>query len=534
MALGVGTLLAGTAGCDAFFGTAVGGIGEPCASNRKCREPLVCNGDNICSIPGVDGGARDRGAGDRAVADREGTDHALADRSTPDRWSSDRWSPDRWSSDRFADAISPDRRNDRAVMVDHPADTVSVDRAPVDVSLVDDGGDDVTASDRLASPDGSALDLPPPADRASDLASQTDPGAPDCPDHQERCAGVCAACPVAGVSEVGCRADLCVALSCVPGYHLCGSSCCAWSYTPVAEGNFGSIRHRPEAVRVAFKNTSSQAEYRILTAPVEAHIASFGEVDQVGRLVLDGDDAWVGINVNDNVRLFHWNGISWSNIGVASPSWSTPSVALNLLGLPRVVVQSSDTWTNALWSRNQTGQWSSQGIVEPGVGPLEGFAALLKLTAPDTAHVLVEATSPIRVRYARQEGSGWLVETVDTGVQLVEISDLVIDGVTGRVHVAYGLDNEVRYAQRLGPDSWQVETVAPYRVHSGGLALFDGQPQLVFCDTMGAVYARLTDRWELSFVADTAASFCEITLDSDGAPHILFRDNDTNMIYHVF
>lgn len=280
-------------------------------------------------------------------------------------------------------------------------------------------------------------------------------------------------------------------------------------------------------------------------------VADDGDVDSPHALVADkmarphivylscdyGSDG--KCSANRKLRYTFWDGDTWRKMVVDSSGAAEAStLALDSDGLAHVTYLKGTTesefelihaaWTGTLWEFDLI---DSGGI---------GSAPVSDVDSSDRPHVVYVKDGDLK--YARWDGSGWRVETVDADFEYaLQRQSFALDQLD-RPHIIYTDKThlDARYAHWTG-DHWEIETIDGFGyITSGAIAIgSNGQPHLCYFDHTNHTlkYARLdASRWSIAPVSPVVSSFsnissntnsdkCEIEVDAADRLTIAFDDN---------
>ena len=234
-------------------------------------------------------------------------------------------------------------------------------------------------------------------------------------------------------------------------------------------------------------------------------------------------------------------GMNWERKTLRGPLASIAGADLALDGMDRPHVVYWDNATTEIWHFVREGtNWAEElvGSAEDGGGTRLALA-LDNLSRP---HMVYQdgPVGSMLVRYTYWNGSAWLNETIDAGMNFGGQVDLALhaDGVA---HVLYATNTdgspweELRYARSNGT-AWDVEVVASkYSIGVGSIELdWAGTPRVSFAEFDGGSNFQLKYAWREfagswpSEVVDTNVATSALALDPTGRPYILYRVRLTN------
>ena len=221
------------------------------------------------------------------------------------------------------------------------------------------------------------------------------------------------------------------------------------------------------------------------------------------------------------------NGTGWTTEHIDSVGYLTyTSIAIDpASGRPRIAYYDNATRSLKLATRDATG-WTNETV---DIVNDPGYAVSLQIDALGHAHVAYGDRDG-RLRYARFNGTGWEIESVDPtawGTWWYGIS-LRLDAAANP-HIAYFNEGGLQYAVRNGT-GWDVSSVDRVPARAVSLALDrSGNPRIgyVLFFSMGAGqevrYAALNGSWSIEVVATNfSLSGASIALNSRGVPAIAY------------
>jgi hypothetical protein len=251
-----------------------------------------------------------------------------------------------------------------------------------------------------------------------------------------------------------------------------------------------------------------------------------------------------------DTAIHYWfnDGFLWlenSPVDVANAG-GYASVAVDSRGLPYVVYY--DLNTEELKYNRQDGLgWLAAPVVIDSDDDVGKYASIaIEEFGPDvTVHVAYFDETNDTLKYARfnQNGGAINIEVVDDSSLVGSYPSLVLDG-SGRPSISYYniKDNNLKYAVRLGSDSWSTGTV----ISSGKVGLFSsldldsaGLPHIAFFDddTDDLIYTWFNGYYWSFEVVDTYDStgwYGSLQLDSNDQPHISYYDHSSQNLKHAF
>jgi hypothetical protein len=214
------------------------------------------------------------------------------------------------------------------------------------------------------------------------------------------------------------------------------------------------------------------------------------------------------------------------------------SIALDTQGRPHISYYVSDIndlrhawWTGHQWQIRTVD--ASVGITRAGEF---NSVALDSLNRPHISYLFWDGVSPgRRLRHAQwTDFQGWVIEEVDTSDSLNFPTTIVLDAAD-RPHISYydTVANVLKYARKDGP-GWHIETVdASGRYNSLGLDS-QGRPHICYSDDpwdsngVDALKYAFWDgtAWQTSIVDASngfwAGAYCVLALDSSDRAHIAY------------
>ena len=188
-----------------------------------------------------------------------------------------------------------------------------------------------------------------------------------------------------------------------------------------------------------------------------------------------------------------------------------------------------------IYASNQTGDWDLTSF---------GYAGMrndIALDATDRVHLVSYARSHA-IFYFRQTDRGWNAEKVDDGSQVVENTALAVDQF-GHLHLCYFTltNNALVYARNEGA-GWQIETVEENVLYSRSLARLalavdnDGFAHVSYYHQNQYSIRYATNRqgsWATTFLhASTHRAGNSIAVDGDGFAHVsLYDEIEKDLLY---
>ncbi len=183
-------------------------------------------------------------------------------------------------------------------------------------------------------------------------------------------------------------------------------------------------------------------------------------------------------------------------------------------------------------SRSEGSLWSYE-VIEDGnsYGPWFGGPMDLEIDRSDKLHVIYQAGEALN--YSRNEGGGWIVETVPGSEGISDEVDLAIDNSSYPHIVHYGYLNGLRYTWK-DDEGWH--TTADFGRWTGmypTLSIDDlGDVHFAYTQN-GLVYARYRgekiESWKLGSGNFYGPSLC---IDSTGSPRISCSNRSSNELYY--
>lgn len=279
---------------------------------------------------------------------------------------------------------------------------------------------------------------------------------------------------------------------------------------------------------------------------VETPEPATGYVDKVS-LALEGTgiphivylDSHTQYLRRDELSHIAWDGVQWTAelITQEGSVGQYNSLAIDASGVAHI---SYFDWSNCdlKYARQTGGGWFLQSVdVQGDVGDHTSIAVDSNGN-PRISYLAQTASWIWLLRVASWDGAAWVIETVDSRPQggiVGRYSSLALDAAD-RPHVAYldfdlfgGMDYNLRYATDDGT-GWVVEVVAEqgYAGAEASLRLdSQGRPHVSYADQGGVGYAwRTSSGWQVTHVDAFEDAVIEagmggcLALDSEGRPHI--------------
>jgi hypothetical protein len=279
-------------------------------------------------------------------------------------------------------------------------------------------------------------------------------------------------------------------------------------------------------------------------------VDSVGYVTDFGSLALDGAGRpHIGYRdlTNADVKYAWHDGTIWHVETVASlePDETVPnlredganvSLALDAAGRPHMSYY-DETNDNLNYAFRDGSGWHVEKVDR--VGDV-GRSNSLALDSSGRPHISYQRFNIFSVtdnslKYARHDGSRWLVGTVATGVPIGHYTSLVLDAAD-LPHISYQEGSwgtgEVRYAWH-DEESWHIEAVPdPARVGWSTSLVLDaeGRPHIAYLDYPDhdwrhLKYARYDGAaWQTEYVAigRLQGAYPSLVLDAAGRPHVSY------------
>lgn len=348
---------------------------------------------------------------------------------------------------------------------------------------------------------------------------------------------------------------------CTVGYRACDSGCCAWTFAdahlaPSGAFSPGAVISGTSLRLDALENPHiSFGVLRSATAPVAVDLAyatraegGWGEWNVVpgglmgagGSLTLDSSGA-ARISHYDAlagdlrfVTFDRWNGASAEVVDAVGDVGQFTAQEIDATGRSHIAYVAKDLdagWAGPVKYARQSGSGWVTEVVDATAWRTGTVS--LALDSAGTPHLTwcVDCWDGLagQLRYAKRDGAGWIVETVDAGRALGNGSSLALDA-NGNPRISYAdrLTGTLKYAERAG-NGWHVESV-----DAGGVGEFtslaidaSGDPSIAYYDwnRRDLRFAQRTnDLWRVSVVdtIDDVGQGASLRLDSDGEPHITY------------
>ncbi|HEX5009550.1 MAG TPA: hypothetical protein VFY71_04040 [Planctomycetota bacterium] len=208
---------------------------------------------------------------------------------------------------------------------------------------------------------------------------------------------------------------------------------------------------------------------------------------------------------------------------------SMPAIAASAAGEPHVVFQSEYNETTGerdlvhAWRVGSA--WHSETIDAPFPAYIEDSTAVA-IGSDGVLHVAYVTYDPTtysgELRYARDAGAGWQIETVEAGGGSASIA---VDeaGVPHILHLVGYPGDDVRYLTRE-PEGWTGEVIGDtsYPNFGSALRVHDSKVYAVYMDFNGLETLAIRDggRWTTDVVA--SGNSCALAMDAEGRPHMAY------------
>jgi hypothetical protein len=271
-------------------------------------------------------------------------------------------------------------------------------------------------------------------------------------------------------------------------------------------------------------------------------VDSHGYVGMAASLALDsGGNPHISYYdyLNGDLKYAKWNGTQWSietvdsegNVGASS------FLVFDSHGNPCIGYSGSDLriarWNGTGWNIEKT--------------DLVGGPGSFVLDSSDNPHVCYTyvqppeyrgATEHYYLKYAKWNGTGWSVETVDSTGNSGAYTSLVLDS-SGNPHISYQdiTNHDLKYASWNG-SGWSIETVDSAEIAVGyytSLALDSrGNPRISYVGGGLRYVAWNGSGWSITKVgsAENAYYSTSLALDSNDNPDICYYDYvDAELMY---
>lgn len=177
--------------------------------------------------------------------------------------------------------------------------------------------------------------------------------------------------------------------------------------------------------------------------------------------------------------------------------------------------------------------WMIETIDTAGV---TGQATSLVLSSMGEPHISYFDYTNNTLKYAVRSGSGWQVEFIEPGIDLIgERSDIILDNA-GYPMIVYEGYNDPKFAIKdsMGWHAMFVDTTGNYWGEEPSIDLDSaGSPHISFCKGSSKIYHVFTDgdSWYAELIAENTDGYhqeTEIRVDANDEIHIVFLDLATN------
>ena len=194
-----------------------------------------------------------------------------------------------------------------------------------------------------------------------------------------------------------------------------------------------------------------------------------------------------------------------------------------------------DTYHTLKYAKYSGSQWNIETIERIDFATMvDGFSWMtfrtsIAIDSNDNPHISYNRgwTSPGHLCYAKNTGSSWSIETVDTGGSsgFGEHSSLALDS-DEYPHIVYrGGGNEIKYANWTG-SSWDIELIESHTPDSTSLAIDnEDNPHVLYRNRDDElIYARKNSGvWTIETVVNELGSdYLSLDIDDDNNPHITY------------
>jgi hypothetical protein len=242
-----------------------------------------------------------------------------------------------------------------------------------------------------------------------------------------------------------------------------------------------------------------------------------------------------------DLRYAHLEGAGWNVITVdTSTIYNQPSVAVD-----------SEDWLHILYYervahrwhylRQTATGWISETITS-GMYPVDLGVSFL-LDSNDEPHFAYVSNSSI-LHYVHRANNQWLDQQIASGVDKSQPVSLALDA-NDQPHIAFvsSVADAARYASfDTGNNVWVFETIYPINTYFDNSRIFlkfDSldQPHVIFTDDyLGNIhYAhRPADQWLEEIVVAESDLASPLVLDSEGHPHFFYGEGWQKEVYHAY
>ena len=225
-------------------------------------------------------------------------------------------------------------------------------------------------------------------------------------------------------------------------------------------------------------------------------------------------------------------------VGIAA-NGSTISIALDSNDIPHIAYIEYTNGEYRSLSTNVTyASWNGSGW---DIQTLDsGITGSLALDSFDNPHICyIDSTPASNLKYASWTGTNWDNQTVDSsflGSFQLDTNSLELDS-NNDPHVSYSKGNNLMYASLTG-SNWSIETVdsnSSIFFHHSSVSLdANNYPHMIYGDAVqvdGGTYVTLANvkyaewngsSWSIQTVFPNVTSFGNIALDSKGYPHFTY------------
>lgn len=235
------------------------------------------------------------------------------------------------------------------------------------------------------------------------------------------------------------------------------------------------------------------------------------------------------------LKYARWNGSAWTRQVVDSPApgqtayWRYPSLALDRNNQPHLSYYNAYDDGELKYAAWNGSAWIAQTVdsgLQDSSAWWSGGVSSLQLDANDAPHIVYYDAANKDLKYAYRNGSMWVKQTVDSSGDVGTYNSLALD-TQNHPHISYRFgpwpDTGVRYAYWTG-STWVTQTVAlgGNNVETSIVLGDSDNPCIAYGDVKYA--CRTGSEWRTSTVETVGGGDKSLTLDTLGYPHIGYYD----------